>query len=247
MNNQKTILPPFNPVKSSPSTILNYSLGLLMSISLLFLLGIFIFLFFFLPLEKDLIFIYCLILLAILLQIAYIRKTMKHTTTSIDVRGIHYINKFSDKVEKTIAWDSFRKISEFKEEIQEVKTSSDLDLLNYDVFSIMVGSGKYTQEAFFSFILINRNVEIHKHTFSGNHIFSMFYSNRLELVRALLLGLSHFRPDLTIRPETFAMYYIDRNSFVIEYDKRRNDINTALFIIGLVVMLAILFLLFALL
>lgn len=245
MNSQKTNLPPFNPIASIPYTVINYSLGLLMSISLLLFLGMLFFLLFFLPLEKDLVFIYCLIFLAILLQIFYLRKTMKHTTTIVDSRGIHYINKFNDKVEKTILWDSFRKISEFKGLVKEVNTSSDSDLLNYDVFSMMVGSGKYTHEAFFSFVSINGTVEIHKEKFSGNHIFSMFYANRLELVRTLLLGLSHFRPDLTIHPKTFSMYYIDRNSFAIEYEKRNQDIKTVIFIITLVVIIAVFLLLFA--
>ncbi|OXA83653.1 hypothetical protein [Flavobacterium hercynium] len=247
MNSQKTNLPPFSPVTSKPSTILNYGLGLLTLLCLFLLVGMLFMLLCFIPLDEYLLFVYCLIFLGIVLQIVYIIRTTKHTTTIIDSRGIHYINKFNDKVENTILWDSFRKISEFKREIIEIKKSPDSHLLNYDIFSTMVGSGRYSHEAFFSFVLVNGNVEMHKEKFSGNHIFSMVYSNRLELARTLLLGLSHFRPDLTIHPGIFAMYYIDSNSFVIEYEKRRKDINTALFIIGLVVMLGILFLLFALL
>lgn len=244
MNNQKRDLPPFSSVTSSPSKILNYGFGLLMLISFLLVLGVFFALLFFLPLEQNLIFICFLLTLPITLQVVYLKKTMKCTTTVIDNQGIHYVNKFNDKVEKVIKWDSFEKIDDFKGTIKEISTSSDSDLLNYDVFAKMVGSGKYSHETFFWFVSINGNVEVHKELFSGNHIFSMFYTNRLELVRGLLLGLSHFRPEIKIHPKAYNMYYINPGSFVIEYEKRKEDINSALFIGSLIFIITVFILLF---
>lgn len=164
---------------------------------------------------------------------------MKHTTTIIDNRGIHYINKFKDKIENTILWNDFEKIDQFKGKIKEINTISDSDLLRYDVFAKMVGSGKYTHDAVFWFVLVNGITEAHKETIKGNHVFSMFYKNRLELMRALLLGLSHFRPDIKIHPKTFSMYYVNPDSFVIEYEKRKEDIHSATFIALLVMIFTI--------
>lgn len=91
----------------------------------------------------------------------------------------------------------------------------------------MVGSGKYSHEAFFWFILDNEKTEVHKEIFSGNHIFSMMYSNKLDLVRDLLLGLAHFRPDLKVHPKAFSLYYINPDNYTVQYEKRKEDINTA--------------------
>lgn len=244
MNSQTKNLPPFNSVTSSPSKIKNYGLGFLMLISFLLVLGVFFFILFFLPLEQNMIYICILLILPIILQVIYLRKTMKHTTTIIDNRGIHYVNRFNDKVENTISWNSFEKSDNFKGKITGINSSSDLDLLRYDVFAKMVGSGKYSHEAFFWFVSANGDIKAHKETFSGNHIFSMLYSNKLELVRGLLLGLSHFRPDLKIHPKAFSMYYINPDTFAVEYEKRKEDINSALFITALVIIVTVFVMLF---
>lgn len=64
---------------------------------------------------------------------------MKHTTTIIDNLGIHYINRFNNKVIQVILWDNFQKVEDFKGEIVGVSSSSDADLLKCDVFSKMIG------------------------------------------------------------------------------------------------------------
>lgn len=240
MSKQKTNLPSFESVTSKPSKILNYGFGILMSISLLLVLGIFFCLLFFLPLEGSVLFIcFFLILPAIILQVVYLKRTIKHTTTIIDNRGIHYINKFNNKVIKTISWNDFQKVEDFKGKITGISASSDADLLSCDVFSKMIGSGKYSNEAIFWFVFANNKVEAHKETFSGNHIFSMIYSNKLELAKGLLLGLAHFRPDLKVHPKTFSLYYINPDTYTIEYEKRREDINSAGFITALVIIITV--------
>lgn len=239
MSSQTKNLPPFNSVTSTPSKIKNYGLGFLMLISFLLVLGVFFFILFFLLFEQNMIYICILLILPIILQVIYLRKTMKHTTTIIDNRGIHYVNRFNHKIENTISWNSFEKSNKFKGKITGINSSSDSDLLRYDVFAKMVGSGKYSHEAFFWFVSANGDIKAHKETFSGNHIFNMLYSNKLELVRSLLLGLSHFRPDLKIHPKAFGMYYINPDTFAVEYEKRNEDINSALFITALVIIVTV--------
>ncbi|WP_343617561.1 hypothetical protein [Flavobacterium sp.] len=244
MNNHRTNLPPFEPVTSKPSKAFNYGYGISIVFSAVVIVSILIALPFLLDFDESVLIISILLILTIVLMVVYVRKTMKHTTIIIDNSGIHYINKYNDKVEKTTLWNNFQKIEEFKGKINGVNSFSDADLLQCDVFAKMVGSGKYSHEAFFWFILENEKVEVHKETFSGNHIFSMMYSNKLELVRSLLLGLVHFRPDLKVHSKAFSLYYINPENYNIEYEKRKEDINIAVFVTALVVIITIFIMLF---
>lgn len=246
MHSQRRNLPPFEPLTSKPSKVLNYSFGLLISISLVLVTAKLFVLLFFISLECDVLFI-CLFLIipTIALQVIYFKRTMKHTTMIIDKQGIRYINKFNNKVENTIPWESFENIDGFKDDLKKTNPLFDSDLLDYDVFAKMINSGKYSHELFVWFVKKDEKLEVHKEKFSGNHIFSMFYTNRLELVRGVLLGLAHFRPDLKIHYNAFSMYYINPESFTVEYGKRKEDLNSALYIVLIVIIIAIFILLFA--
>ncbi len=209
-----------------------------MLISLFLCLGILFLLFYSFSFESEIRVIYFLLILVIIMQLFYFKRTRKHTTTIIDNRGIHFVNKFNDKVEKTISWDSFAKINEFKGKLKEI-SASDSDYLEYDVFAKMTRNGKYSREVLFGFASINGEIEVYKEVFSGNHIFSMIYSNKLELAKGLLLALAHFRPDLKVHPKTFSLYYINPDNYTIEYEKRTEDINSAGFITALVIIITV--------
>jgi len=244
MINQTTNLPPFESVESKSSKIHNYGYGIMIVFTAIFVAFILFALPFLVEADKNILVISFLMFLVIVLIVLHVRKTMKHTTTIIDNLGIHYINKFNNKVIKVILWNDFQKVEDFKGEIRGVSSSSDADLLKYDVFSKMVGSGKYSHEAFFWFVLENDKVEVHKEKFSGNHIFSMIYSNKLELVRGLLLGLAHYRPDLKVHSKAFSLYYINPDNFKVDYEKRREDLNSAAFVMALVVIVVVFVMLF---
>lgn len=72
----------------------------------------------------------------------------------------------------------------------------------------------------------------------------MIYSNKLELTRALLLGLAHYRADLKVHPKVFSLYYINPDSFEIDYEKRRKDLNAAAFVTALVFIVVVFIMLF---
>lgn len=103
MNCQKTNLPLFEPVTSKPPKAFNYGYGISIVFSAFVVMYILIALPFLLDFDEGVLIISLLLILAIVLIIVYVRKTMKHTTTVIDNLGIHYINKFNDKIEKTIS------------------------------------------------------------------------------------------------------------------------------------------------
>lgn len=149
----------------------------------------------------------------------YYRK-MRYTTTIIDERGIRYVNKFNGNIVKDLPWNSFAK----KESFDFFETP------NYDINSRTPYKSVIDQ---FSWpVLLDNKVKIHTDVFFGRHFFGAFYSNRIELIRAFLLGVVHFRSDLTIDPAIFANHYINPENFEIDYKQRdRTFIFSLLFTI----------------
>jgi hypothetical protein len=139
----------------------------------------------------------------------YYRKT-RYTTTIIDEKGIRYVNKFNGNIVKDLSWDSFAKKENFEYFFETPK---------YDINSRTPHKSVIDQ---FSWpVLLENKVVIHTDTFMGKHFFGAFYSNRTELIRAFLLGVVHFRSDLTIDPAIFAAHYINPENFEINYRQRR--------------------------
>ncbi|MCD0469674.1 hypothetical protein [Flavobacterium sp. JAS] len=154
-------------------------------------------------------FIFLAALSGIVVLLIYSRKKM-YTSTIIDEKGIRYLNKFNDKIVKEFPWSSFSQ----KEDFVYV-----LESLQYDINSSTPTKSLFDQ--FYWPVLVNEKVEIHTDAFLGKHFFSMFYANRLELIRTFLLGVRHYKPGITIDPSIFANHYINPETYVIDYRKRR--------------------------
>lgn len=150
----------------------------------------------------------------------YYRK-MRYTNIIIDERGIRYLNKFNGNIVKDLPWSCFAK----KEKVEYI-----LEPPKYDINSITPYKSVIDQ---FSWpVLLDNKVVIHTDAFLGKHFFGAFYSNRIELIRAFLLGVVHFRSDLTIDPVIFANHYINPENFEIDYKQRdRTFIFSLLFTI----------------
>lgn len=214
---QKKILPPFRPVNSKPMLFLNAVFGLFWVFFALFFLGGILFLTINSREETGLdekgtlalFFVFSLIILAIIVLILYSRKKM-YTSIIIDEKGIRYLNAFNNKVRKEIRWSNFAK---------REKVSYILEPPKFDVSYIRQSKSFFDQ--FFWPVLINNKIEVHSEMFLGKHFFAMLYANRLELIRTFLLGLAHYRPDITVNPEIFSNHYIDMESYTIDYNQRR--------------------------
>lgn len=218
MQNQKEkILPPFRPVSSKPILFLNIILGLFWVLFTLFFLGGIIFL----AVnsreeigldEKGILALLCvfsLIVLGLVALVIYSRKKT-YTTIIIDEKGIRYLNVFNNKVRKEIRWSDFAKREKVTYMVEPPK---------FDVGYIRQSKSFFDQ--FFWPVLLNGKVEIHSDFFLGKHFFVMFYSNRLELIKTFLLGLAHYRSDITINPEIFSNHYIDSENYVVNYRQQR--------------------------
>ena len=110
-------------------------------------------------------------------------------------------------------------ISDFNNTASLEFVSYVLEPPKYDINSNMPLKAVFDQ--FYWPVLINDKVIVHNDAFLGKHFFAMIYSNRLELIRAFVLGTAHYRPDITIDPAIFVKHYIDRENYVINYRQRR--------------------------
>lgn len=131
------------------------------------------------------------------------------TSTIIDEKGIRYYNKFKDVVVKDLPWSSFAK----REEL-----SYDPIYPRYDIRALRSYKSGFDQ--FLWGIMIDKKNTLHKDFFRGGHFFCMFYSNRIELIKTFLLGVAHYRPDLTVDPEIFPEHSIDPETYVIDYKQK---------------------------
>lgn len=233
MNQQN--LPPFKPITSITSKLTSYGYALLVMCSLIISLGFFIILFF-ISINEEVLFTFIFMGISLfLVNYFYIRNTLSYTTVTIDQKGIQYFNKFKGQIIEEIHWEDFESIDKFEGSVYFLNRRTDSNYFNYDVASQVVNNKGALR--FYWFTQKNGRVLLHKETFQGKHIFNMFYSNRLELVRSLLLGLRHFRPDIRIHPHAYGLYFINPETFEIDYAKRDNAMVLAfliLLIVGLV-------------
>lgn len=230
-NQQKKLLLPFKTVSSKPIMFLDLIFGLFWVFFVLFFPGGIIFLATNSSEETGLdetgmivlFFVFLFISLGIIVLLIYSSKKM-HTTTIIDEKGIRYLNKFNGRIVKELPWNSFAKKEEFEYFFEAPK---------YDINSRTPMKSLFDQ---FSWpVLADGKVVIHIDAFLGKHFFAMFYVNRLELIRGFLLGIAHYRPDLTVDPLIFENHYIDQETYDIDYNQRKR--------IGIVVLLVCVFIL----
>lgn len=220
IENRKESLPAFRSITLKPILFLNLIFGLFwVSFALFFLVGILFVLFSF---SKEvgldviasvfLFLIFFIALVGIVILLIYSRKKMS-TTTIIDEKGICYLNTFNNRVVKDLPWSSFAK----REKLEHV-----FEPPKYDVTSTRPIKSLYDQ--FYWPVLIDNKATVHNDAFLGRHFFVMFYANRLELIRTFLLGVAHYRPDITVDPIIFTNHYINHEDYSIDYRLRRKII-----------------------
>ncbi|MFZ0599530.1 MAG: hypothetical protein WAM46_21255, partial [Flavobacterium sp.] len=94
-----------------------------------------------------------------------------------------------------------------------LKAEFDIDCISYDSRgrkSNGVGIVKY-----FWKVAVNEKEYIHTDIFNASYLLSSSYINRKDLIRAFLLGLAHYRPDLTINPWIFIANSIDGKDYTV--------------------------------
>jgi ABC-type multidrug transport system fused ATPase/permease subunit len=235
-------LPPFISITSITSKLASYGYALTMLFGVVISFGLVFFIFFIMGItEESLFMLIFLVIPLIFISIIYVKRTLSYTTIIIDDKGIHYFNKFKEEMVEEILWEDFESIDKFEGSIYFLNKRTDSHFFDYDIAAQVMSKGNVR---FYWFKLKNEKVVLHEETFQGKHLFSFFYSNRLELIRAFLLGIRHFRPDVKIHPWAFSLHRINQESFEIEYDKIAGDKALAflvLVIVGLVLFFILVF------
>ncbi|UWY27272.1 hypothetical protein N4T20_16240 [Flavobacterium sp. TR2] len=229
MENRKDKVPPvFEPVTSIPLTFINYSLGILFMLPILLLFAS-IFAFVYEGNIEAALSVSVFAFIIIVLFVVYIigKRKKAYTTILINHNGIQYFNKFNGKLMKEIAWDNFVKGKENFNEAVGIK---------YDITTVLPRKAFYS---YFNFeVLVGKEAIIQKEFFHGSHIFYLLYANRLKLIRAFLLGIKHFRPDLRVDPKAFRDHYINPESFEIDF-KQRNLLVFFAFLVLIAILIGI--------
>lgn len=234
MDNQQN-LPVFATVTSITSKFATYGYCFTILSTVIVSFGLVFFILFIMGITGESLFMLIFLNIPlILISVIYVKRTLSYTTIIIDHIGIHYFNKFKGEMVEEILWGDFKTIDKFEGSIYFLNKRTDSHFFGFDIAAQVVGKGAVK---FYWFKLKNGNVILHEETFHGKHLFSFFYSNRLELIRTLLLGITHFRRDIKIHPWAFSLHRINQESFEIEYDKIAGDKALAfliLVIVGLV-------------
>jgi hypothetical protein len=234
MQNQQKSLPYFKSIDSKPMVFLNFIFGLFWVFFVLVFLGGMFFILTSSSKETGFdeiatiafFFIMLFGIVSIVVFVMYSRKKI-FTTTIIDEKGIRYINKFNGLIVKDLPWSSFTK----RERLGHVFESPKCDVVASTPMKSLF-------DQFYWPILVDNKVEIHSDAFTGKHYFMMFYSNRTELIKTFLLGLAHYRPDITIDPTIFVNHFIDPETYIVNYrERKRIQIITGLFCVLILVVL----------
>lgn len=234
---EKNTLPHFEPISSAPDSAMNFLFisSMLSTILAVPVMSIFLI---FNPNDKSVdgyfifyVILFNVVLIAVVIIVFIYENKRAFTDTIIDEKGIRYYNKFKGVVVKDLPWSSF---------VKSEKTSYDLIYPKYDIWSRTEGvvNRRSLFEKFFWRILVGKKIILHKDLFRGRHFFCMFYSNRLELIRTFLLGVSYYKSDLTVDPNVFREQYIDPETFVIDYKtKSRVSIIACFFAILIIIVI----------
>lgn len=249
LSRNKNSLPPFRAVRSISNTFWDFTTGILIIALALGGAGLIIYLIAELFREpfmsgKE---ILGLIVLALSIAVAigfFIYKVVyerskRYTTTIIDEKGVRYFNRFTNTIVNELLWNQFTERDLGKQKgIYAAKF--DIDCLSYNSRGARSEGGSITK--LFWRVKVDEKEIIHSEYFTSSHLFGGYYVNRKDLIRAFLLGLAHYRPDLTINPWIFIANSINIEDYTF-YPKSL-FINVLMVLFFILLMLFILFLLY---
>lgn len=163
----------------------------------------------------------------------------RYTTTIIDEKGVHYFNRFNNTIVNELLWSQFTERPLGKQKGIYI-AKFDIDCLSYNSRGGRSEGGSITK--LFWRIKVNEKEIIHSEFFTSSHLFGGIYTNRADLIRAFLLGLAHYRPELTINPWIFTANSINIKDYTFYPKSLLINALTVLFFVLL--MLFITFLLY---
>lgn len=171
-------------------------------------------------------------------KVVYERRK-RYTNTIIDEEGVYYFNRFNNTIVNELLWSEFTERPLGKQKGIYI-AKFDIDCLSYNSRGGRSEGGSITK--LFWRIKVNEKEIIHSEFFTSSHLFGGIYTNRADLIRAFLLGLAHYRPELTINPWIFTANSINIKDYTFYPKSLLINALTVLFFVLL--MLFITFLLY---
>jgi len=170
-------------------------------------------------------------------KVVYERRK-RYTTTIIDEKGVHYFNRFNNTIVNELLWSQFTERPLGKQKGLYI-AKFDIDCLSYNSRGARSEGGSVTK--LFWRIIINKKEIIHSEYFTSSHLFGGIYTNRADLIRAFLLGLAHYRPELTINPWIFIANSINNKDYTFYPKSVFSNLLLVLFYVVLVLFILFLF------
>ena len=151
----------------------------------------------------------------------------RYTNVTINEQGVFYYNRYTDKPVREVRWQDFRTSPDPAELHDTINKVEPLKSSPYLLWWEAGAEGK----------TVGR-----QETFRMGHFYPAVFKNRGELIAGLLLGLAHFRPELTIDKNIFSAFYIDEQEYVF---KKAEQVKTYILVIVFCVIVFLLMCLWA--
>ncbi|SHF47644.1 hypothetical protein [Pedobacter caeni] len=227
----KLNLPLFKPCESKPNVVANVlfvfilgGLGLVI-ISMLSYAVIWLFT----PDKEPVILKISIVLITVILAgliiflFVYLQKSYGHTGIIIDETGIIYYYRDKNHIVKQVPWTAFCK-----------NPNEEAGQPLHDVNDFVLGY-KSRVKMLQWWMMKDEKVDVESDSFgAAGHSFHFIYLNRFTLISTFLLGLAHFRPDLSVNPSVFSAFYIHRNEYVFKRKSYMRDALLAFFILAVI-------------
>lgn len=247
LSQYKNSLPPFRTVRSVSNTFWDFITGIF--VLGLALAGVCLIVYLITELctepllsEKEILGIIVLVLSVagaigfFIYKVVY-ERGKRYTTTIIDEKGVYYFNRFNNTIVNELLWSQFTERPLGKQKGIYI-AKFDIDCLSYNSRGARSEGGSITK--LFWRIKVNGKEIIHSEYFTSSHLFGGIYTNRGELIRAFLLGLAHYRPDLTINPWIFIANSINNKDYTFYPKSVFFDVLLVLFYVLLVLFITFL-------
>ncbi|RAJ05202.1 hypothetical protein LX64_02356 [Chitinophaga skermanii] len=197
--------PSFTPIQSEPHALKNNLLLVLMGLCALALLGVSIYVTYLAFTEDWRIAFPAIIitgLLVVMVWGAYRSWQKGYTEIRVDKDGLHFNNTRTGKLVQTIKWsDIAHEPGPYAHDVFIQQRSKSMPRLAWKMKGRPAGRNLCTN------------------SFLGSSLGSIYYTNRYEVMARFLLGLRHFRPDITVSPAVFSHFSIDHQAYTFDASK----------------------------
>lgn len=155
------------------------------------------------------------------------RSKKKYNKVTIDSNGIIFFNTYNQTIIAKIHWKNI-----------QPRTNEKFDI----DYSYCIG---YRTFSLYFFWNLKESSDSKIPLWSSKKFAGMFakFTNQADLIKAFLLGISTFRPDITINPEIYSFYKLDPVTFEKDNHilKKEKQLKLLVIVCSIIMILLLLF------